>query len=606
MPEHSYPVNALSTLLIIFSIAGVLIPVFQKFRISPILGYLICGILVGPFGLSQLSDIFPPLSLLGISNPETIHLLGEFGIIFLMFMIGLELSLQRLMNMRRMVLGLGTLQIVMTAIVIAGVVSIFENHVKAAIIIGFSFALSSTAIVMQILKEQHQSNRSVGMTAFSILLMQDLAVVPLLVILGSLGETSQDQNIAVVLIQSLAIAVAVVIAMYIAGTKLLKPALSYLSLAKNPEWLVSLVFLLVIGCSALTQSIGLSAALGAFLAGLLIAETDFHHEVEIIIEPLKSLLLGIFFLSVGMNIDLQEIVQQPFWIPVSVLGLFIIKLLCLYPLARSFGIPKQTSMDVAVRMAQAGEFALLMLGMAIASNIIPSKDGQFFLLVATLSIFATPLLTKLSPFIIKKLKLNVPDPKDLEAGLFGSKDQPLLLIAGYGRVGRLVGSILEAQRIPFIAVEGNFERVKKLKKEGHRVIFADAKKIDIWKKLHTDSVRAILIAIDKPESSEIILRALRTEWPSIPIVVRTHDTGHMEKLYGLGASHAIPEALEASMMIAAKTMEALGIDEKTIDLEIEHAHQTAILQHADIESTSLMPETPEPSPVEDSEQKPQL
>ena len=589
MPDHAHALGSLSTVLIIFTIAGILVPIFQKFKISPILGYLICGLIIGPYGLTQLKDIIPPISHFTISDTSTVSLLGEIGIIFLMFMIGLELSLKRLLDMKKLVLGLGTAQILFTAIVISGIVLLFGNSIQTSIVIGFSFALSSTAIVMQLLEEQHQSNRSVGLVAFSILLMQDLAVVPLLVILGGLSAAGDGEPIIWVLLKSLAIAITVVVSIYMLGKKLLKPILGYLSLAKNPEWLISLVFLLAIGSAVLTQNLGLSAALGAFLAGLLVAETDFRHEVEIIIEPVKSLLLGIFFLSVGMQVDVLTIIEHPFWIPASVLGLFLLKTACLYPLARQFNIPKTTSMETSVRLAQAGEFALLMLGLAIASGIIPKHDGQFFLLVASLSIFMTPLLTKLSPVFIRKFHLNTNYLMENQDGIASSsdmrtKDLPIVLIAGYGRVGRLLGSLLEEQRIPFIAVEHNFEKVKLLKEQGHRVIFADARKIAIWRKLHVNSVKSIVIAIDAPDAAEMILKSLRTEWPNIPIIVRTHDTGHMDKLYSMGATHAIPEALETSMLIAAKTLSTIGIDEDVVELEIDHKRQSALLKHEDIET----------------------
>ncbi len=591
MQDHAHALGSLSTILIIFTIAGVLVPIFQKLRISPILGYLICGLIIGPFGLTQLKDILPVVNHFTISDISTVSLLGEIGIIFLMFMIGLELSLKRLLDMKKLVLGLGTAQILVTTLIIATIVLLFGNSIQTSIIIGFSFALSSTAIVMQLLEEQHQSNRSVGLVAFSILLMQDLAVVPLLVILGGLSNTGGGEPILFVLLKSLLIAVTVVTTIYIVGTKLLKPILSYLSLAKNPEWLVSLVFLLAIGGAVLTQSLGLSAALGAFLAGLLVAETDFRHEVEVIIEPVKSLLLGIFFLSVGMQVDVLTIIEHPFWIPASVLGLFLIKTICLYPLARQFKIPKTTSMETSVRLAQAGEFALLMLGLAIASGIIPKHDGQFFLLVASLSIFMTPLLTKLSPVFIRKLHLNtnyLMESQDITSSSdVRAKDLPIVLIAGYGRVGRLLGGLLEEQRIPFIAVEHNFEKVKLLKEQGHRVIFADARKIAIWRKLHVDSVKSIVIAIDSPDAAEMILKSLRTEWPNIPIIVRTHDTGHMDKLYSMGATHAIPEALEASMVIAAKTLSVIGLEAEKVELEIDHKRQTAILKHEDINPPNI-------------------
>lgn len=585
MTEHAHSLSNLSTVLIIFTIAGILIPVFQKIKISPILGYLICGLVIGPFGLAQLGNYFPAAQYFTISDFATVGLLGEIGIVFLMFMIGLELSIQRLFDMRKLVLGLGSAQIILTSLVISGVVIAFGNSLETALIVGVSFALSSTAIVMQLLKEHHLSNRTTGFVSFSILLMQDLAVVPLLVVLGALGmDKGGDNNLIYILLQSLLIATLVIVAMLMIGRKLIRPLLSYLSLAKNPEWLISLVFLLAIGGAVLTQSFGLSAALGAFLAGLLISETDYKHEIEVIIEPVKSLLLGIFFLSVGMQVNPNIILEHPFWIPASVIGLFLIKVACLYPLNRAFKLPKAKSMDVAIRMAQAGEFALVMIGISMASGIIAQDAGDFFLMVTILSIFMTPLLTRTSPYVIKKLHLNTPVPPfqipDIPVNY---NESPAVLIAGYGRVGHLIGSILEGLEVPFVAIEQNHEIVRNLRNTGQRVIFADARKIDIWKKFDIENVKAVIIAIDQPESSEMILQSLRREWPNLPIVVRTRDTVHMDQLFSMGATEAIPEALETSAVIASRTLTLMGFERGPIDLAIDRECQKAKLKHVDVE-----------------------
>lgn len=580
IPQTVHSFISLIPLLVIFAIAGIFVPLFQRLKLSPVLGYLICGVIIGPFGLALLNDEVPFLKNVTITDTVTVALIGEIGIIFLMFMIGLELSFRRLMDMKHLVLGLGSTQIIFTALIIASFVLLFDNSPEISILVGISFALSSTAIVMQLLGEHHQNNRPAGKVSFSILLMQDLAVVPLLVIIGALSLAEEGTSLPLVLGKSMMIALAVVGIIYFLGKKCLHPMLGYLSISKSPEWLLSLAIFLVLGVATITHGAGLSAALGAFLAGLLIAETDFRHEIEVIINPVKSLLLGIFFLSVGMMIDIRAIADYPIWIPASVIGLFIIKVMCTYLATRPFKIPQHVAVDTSVRLAQAGEFAFLILGLAMAGNLLPKEDGQFFLLVASLSMFATPFFTRLSPVILKFL----PAPAALQTELVDENlsDAPQILIAGYGRVGRLLGATLESKGIPYIAIENNFEKVRRLKDEGHRVIFADSRKIDIWKHLHGDTVKAIVIAIDNIEASELILKTLRAEWPLIPIIVRTHDTEHMEHLYALGATSAIPETLEASMKIAAKTLEAIGITEDDIESEIDRNRQSALLKHTDI------------------------
>ncbi len=580
---HSF--TNLIPLLIIFAIAGIFVPLFQRLKLSPVLGYLICGVIVGPFGAALFVDDIPFLSKFIISDTSTVSLIGEIGIIFLMFMIGLELSFRRLMEMRKLVVGLGSLQIAINAIAIALMVMLFDNSPIVSILVGISFSLSSTAIVMQLLSEQHQNNRPVGKISFSILLMQDLAVVPLLVIIGAMSLPDADTSLPFVLLRSVVIAVAVVGVIYVLGTKLLRPLLGILSISKSPEWLLSLAIFLAIGIAAITHSAGLSAALGAFLAGLLIAETDFRHEIEVMINPVKSLLLGVFFLSVGMMMDLRAMENNAFWIPASVVGLFVLKTICTYLATLPFNIKRSKAIEASVRLAQAGEFAFLILGLAVAGGLIPKEDQQFFLLVASLSMFCAPFFTKLAPTIIKLF----PAPSNAEYQSVNPEqdlsDSPKVLIAGYGRVGRLLGATLEARMVPYVAIENNFEKVKKLREQGHRVIFADSRKIDIWRHLNLDSVKVIVIAIDNAESSEMILKALRTEWPLIPIIARTHDTEHMERLYALGATSAIPEILEASMKIATEILETIGIDEYDIECEIERSRQTAMLQHTDTLST---------------------
>lgn len=578
---HSFA--SLIPLLIIFAISGIFVPLFQRLKLSPVLGYLICGIIVGPFGLALFAEKIPLLSKFLISDISTVSLIGEIGIIFLMFMIGLELSFRRLMEMRNLVLGLGSLQIIINALSIAMIVLLFENSPIVSVLVGISFSLSSTAIVMQLLGEQHQNNRPVGKVSFSILLMQDLAVVPLLVVIGAMSLADNDTSVIFILAKSLLIALVVVAAIYISGTKLLRPFLSILSISKNPEWLLSLSIFFAIGIATITHSVGLSAALGAFLAGLLIAETDFRHEIEVMINPVKSLLLGVFFLSVGMMMDLRTIAIHPFWIPLSVIGLFILKIACTYISTLPFRIKKSIAIETSVRLAQAGEFAFLILGLAGAGNLLSKEDQQFFLLVASLSMFFAPFLTKLSPFIVKIFtNLNTTDIPIENIEHHTPSDSPQVLIAGYGRVGRLLGATLEGKMIPYIAIENNFEKVKKLREQGHRVIYADSRKIDIWKHLHLESVKVIVIAIDNPDSSEMILKALRTEWPLIPIIARTHDTEHMEHLYALGATTAIPEILEASMKIATEILETIGINNHDIECEIERSRHMAMLQHTDI------------------------
>lgn len=372
-----------------------MVPLLQRCKISPVLGYLLCGIVIGPHGIASWVQGPQWIRHISIDDPETVHALGELGIIALMFMIGLELSLERLKDLRRYIFGLGASQILLTAVSIVIIASMFGNTMPAAILLGVSFALSSTAIVMKLLEERGLTHEPVGVLCFSVLLMQDLAVVPLLVLASSLGG-GESGNVIVSIAISLLIGCCAVLAIYWLGKKVIAPLLQSLSLSGNPEWLPACVVFVVIGCSALTYSVGLSFALGAFMVGLLIAETEFRQEVEEVLNPLKSLLLGIFFLSIGMMVNLMEVLRHPVLLLVAVLGIYSLKAIIIFPLCRLFGVGGKEAAEASVYLAPPGEFALLILGAGMVSGIMPVEDVQFFLLTTVLAMMLSPLLFRLA------------------------------------------------------------------------------------------------------------------------------------------------------------------------------------------------------------------
>lgn len=550
--------EVLSHILLFFGIAGIAVPLLQRLRMSPVLAYLLCGIIVGPFGLAALADDFSWLTAISIRDANTVHLLGELGIITLMFMIGLELSFNRLRELRRLIFGLGSLQILITGVVIFAVAMAFNNSTEAAILLGASFALSSTAIVMKLLEEKQITNQPLGTLCFSILLMQDLAVVPILVLASSFGDAS-SQGIWQALAIALGVGIITVLTIFVLGKRLLTPLLQSIGTSRNPEWLAAFTVFIVIACATITQAAGLSLALGAFMAGLLIAETEFKHEVEIIVAPLKGLLLGIFFLSVGMMINMAEIMRQPMLLTLAVSGIFFIKALVLFPLCLWFKIPKRQAAKATVYLSQPGEFALLILGAAMVSNLMPTADVQFFLLVTALAMMATPLVFKLAPMAGR-----------LACGLAGEPAQeeqlPLLnervvIIAGFGRVGKLIGHALAEQQISYVALDQNTDRVRALKKEGYRVIYGDARRIELWRRLHSGNIIVAVIAIDDHSAAHSILKSIRAEWPLLPVIVRAKDTADMNAFYDLGAKHVVAETLESSLSVARLVMRQIGTDD---------------------------------------------
>jgi CPA2 family monovalent cation:H+ antiporter-2 len=361
-----------------------------------VLGYLMCGVVIGPYGLVVFADTVPWLRSITIQDRRTVEILGELGIITLMFTIGLDLSLERLRQLRRYIFGLGSLQILLTATVIFAIARLFDNTVQAAVLMGASFSLSSTTIVRKLLEERNLSSGPVGILCLSVLLMQDLAVVPILLLTSSFSDT-QGGSVILAMASSLALGGVTLIGMYVLGRKVLAPLLHSASTGSSPEGLAAFVVFMVMGCAVLTDKAGLSLALGAFMAGLLIAETAFRHEVDVIIRPLKGVLLGIFFLSIGMMMDISEVLRHPILLLLSVVGLYALKAAILLPLCRGFQVPGRQAAEVAVYLAQPGEFALVILGVSMAAGLMPERDVQFFLLVIVLAMMLTPLLFKLAP-----------------------------------------------------------------------------------------------------------------------------------------------------------------------------------------------------------------
>lgn len=575
--DHAHHlVELLTNLLLFFGVAGLAVPLMQRLKLSPVLGYLVSGIIIGPSGLGAFAADYTWLSPLVIQETETVQILGELGIIALLFMIGLELSFRRLKELKKFVLGLGSAQILVTGIVITLIAMNFDNTVPAALVLGGALALSSTAIVVQLLREKHLFNRPVGVLCFSILLMQDLAVVPILIMATVLAST--DTSIGVLIGQSLALAIASVTLIYILGKRLLRPLMRTVSFTKNPEWLTAFMLFVVIACAAMTQTAGLSAALGAFLAGLLIAETEFRHEIELIIDPLKSLLMGLFFLSIGMMIDLRAIADTPVWILSSVIGIFCIKAAILYPLARVFGVEASQAIKASVMLAQPGEFAFLILSVGLASGLVPLENGQFFLLVVAVAMMLSPLLFNLAPYLARKLAGHItsyaPEEEQNQARY------PEVILAGFGRIGYQVGQVLERQQIMYRAIDTEISRVYKWQSQGYPVVYGDARRMEQWRLLRADKARVIIITIDNHVAAAEILKTIRKHWPNIPVLMRAEDTTDMERLYDLGAEYVVPEALESSLQLAGSALNALGLDKVDIDEAINANRQNAMLTHS--------------------------
>ncbi len=574
MDEHIH-IPYLREIVVFLIAAGVVVPVMHRLKVSPVLGYLVVGAVIGPYGLGLLAGAWPWLGHAVISDIAGVQKLAELGVIFLLFMIGLELSIDRLWTMRRLVFGLGSLQILVTGAIIALVAWEFGASPAASIVLGACLALSSTAIVMQLLIEQRRLGTMVGRSSFSILLMQDLAVVPILFVVGVLGA-KVGGNVGLDLAVALGKAVVVIAGVYLGGRLVLRPLMRLVAQAKSPEMFMAAILLTVIGTATITGLAGLSMALGAFLAGLLLAETEYRHEVEVDIEPFKGLLLGLFFISVGMGIDYRLIAAEPFWILVSVVGLFVIKSTVTASLCIAFGLPRHTSIEAGLLLGQGGEFAFIVVGLAMTLGLVGGEVGQFMLIVAGLSMLVTPFVASFASRLATAMEERVGGPAESERTAPTVDLEGHVVLAGFGRVGRTLAQVLERQTIPYLAVDADPATVHEARRAGRPVFFGDASRLDILARAHADHAAAIVVTMDDAAAVERIVQEVRVLFPALPIYARARDAAQAVRLTRVGATVAVPEAIEASLQLGGRVLAGFGFGEDAVNRLIDQQRATEL------------------------------
>ncbi|WP_144299414.1 cation:proton antiporter domain-containing protein [Elioraea rosea] len=541
---------------VVFLAAGALVvPLMHRLRLSPVIGWLAAGLVLGPHGVGGFAEAVPALGWISIAEWDAIAPLGAIGVLFLMFSIGLELSLERLKRMKLLVFGLGGAQVLASGAAIGLVAWGFGNPPGAATVLGACLALSSTAIVMQILIDQRRIATPVGHAALGVLLFQDLAVVPILVLVGVLGARAGENPLASLLASIVAGAVAVGL-ISLAGRLLLARLFRHAGRSSRPELFAAVALLAVLGAAWATEQAGLSAALGAFLAGLLIAETEFRHQVEADLEPFKGLLLGMFFMSVGMAIDLRALAAAPVLLPASVVGLIVLKAAVVFPLCLAFGLPRHVAAEVSLLLGQAGEFAFLVIALASRLELVSPATAQFMTLVAALTMGATPLLGGLA----RRLGLAITAAEasaEPEPGIAGH-----VIIAGYGRVGETIGRVLDAEGARWIALDLDAASVARHRAEGRPVFYADAARTEVLRRAGAGEARALVLTMDSAAAVQRALAAARRGWPDLAVVARARDSAQARRLGELGATAAVPEALEAALALAGGTLAALGLPDE--------------------------------------------
>lgn len=543
--------------LIILGIAGLIVPLFVRLGINSILAYLLVGVALSPAAVRFASTIFPAIESLGIASTNAMAPLAELGVVFLLFLIGLELSLERLLTMRRLVIGLGSLQILLSMGLIAAAVWMLGMPVPAAVTLGAALSLSSTAIVVQLLSDKKRLGSQTGRTSFAILLAQDLAVIPLLLLIGILGQQSGGpiwKLVAQALIQAV-VAVALIV---LVGRYALRPLLRLVAGVKGQDHFMAAVLLIAVGTGVAATLAGLSMALGAFVSGLMLAETEYRRAIEAIIEPFKGLLLGTFFLLVGMNIDLQGLLLAPVAVIAFSIALVAGKAAVLYGLARLFGLPRAPALETALLLGPCGEFAFVILGQAAGQGLLPDATSRQSLLIVALTMIATAPLARLGRKASLRFKSAAPLPSEaLIEPPSGLKSQ--VIVAGFGRVGKLIAEMLTEHRIASIAIDSDPELVARERRAGREVFYGDAANAAFLQKCGLADATALAITMDNPLRVDEVTRIARAERDDLKIVARARDERHAIKLYGLGVTEAVPETIEASLQLGEALLVEAGI-----------------------------------------------
>jgi CPA2 family monovalent cation:H+ antiporter-2 len=545
--------------LLFLALAGVLIPLLQRLRINQILGFLAVGAVLGPAGLGAHVDAFPALAWITFGRDAGMQALGELGVIFLMFLIGLELSGARMWALRGWVFGAGTAQVVLTTAVLGTAAWWLGATPRAAVVIGGLLALSSTAVVMQILNERRLMPTPQGQATFAILMLQDLAVVPLLLLVDLLAErapgTSPLLLVGTVTLKSV-IAIGLI---WLVGRRVVGPLFRTFAQRHQPEVFVALTLLVALSIAGITAAAGLSMALGAFLAGLLLAETEYRHEVEVTVEPFKGLLMGLFFMTVGMAVALDEVLRQPFAIAGAVLGLFLVKGLVNAAILRAGGLRTGAALEAGLLLGQGGEFAFVLIGAATAAAILDPAAGRFLVLVVSASLFLTPLVAHVGTILRRRTDaLRAAGDAELAEPL-GEDTAGHVIIAGCGRVGQLVADVLAREGVRFVAIEQDAHVVARLRRRGVPVVFGNAARPELLRKLRADTAAAVLVTMDQPAPAMHTVRGIRDEYPALPVYARSRDERHAHELRAAGATLVVPETLEAALQLAAASLGRVGM-----------------------------------------------
>jgi CPA2 family monovalent cation:H+ antiporter-2 len=549
MAASEFSTSGLSDALVILGAAGIVIPAFARIRITPVIGFILIGILVGPSGLGGMTDRLPWLNHLTISNPHAIEPFAELGIILLLFSIGLELSFRRLWGMRRLVFGVGAAELLVSAAVIGVAIHLTGLPWLAAFALGIALALSSTAVVLPLVG----TTTAVGRAAFAMLLFEDLALVPIVFALGAVGPNAEGVGGLLTILGSGAL---VVVGMLLLGRFVLPRLFAQAARTKSPELFLSVSLLVVIAASLATAAVGLSPIVGALVAGLLIAETEYHGEVEAMTAPFRGLGLGIFLITVGMSLDLSFILSAWPALLLGLVGVMLVKTIVTALLLRLHGKRQAVAAEASLLMASPSEMTLVVLGAASAAGLLATDTAAFWQIVTAMGLTVTPLLARLGRVAAQRLEgRGETGPQ----GLAPTHEEPRAVIIGFGRVGRLVAEMLGVHDKPYVGVDSDIDLVNVARAEGFPLIYGDASRPEFVDRLNLGHASALILTMDDPVQVVRLVKRVRAWCPDLTIVARARDPEHAAELYKAGATDAVPETLESSLQLSESVLVDLGI-----------------------------------------------
>ena len=539
--------NPLQPVLVLLAFAVLAVVVFRMLRLPPMLGYLLAGVVIGPHALGWIPE-----------TDETRHL-AEFGVVFLMFSIGLEFSLPKLLAMKRIVFGFGTVQVIVSIVLVMAIVWMLGLDWRIGLVLGGALAMSSTAIVIKMLAERAELNSIHGRQVIGVLLFQDLAVIPLLIIIPALAtEVDGDTNdFSLMLAIAIFKIITVLTFILFLGHKLMRPWFHLVARQKSSELFVLNVLLITLGLAWLTELAGLSLALGAFLAGMLISETEYRYQVEVDIKPFRDILLGLFFITIGMLLDMQVVMESFLWVFVILAALILLKMVVIAGFLRWYGADSGVAVRTGMNLAQAGEFGFVLLAQAGAMGLIESSVLQPVLAAMVLSMFVAPFLIEYSEPVVQRFYGSEWMYRAMQITSIASQTmvaQNHVIICGYGRSGQSMSRILEQESIPFIALDLDPQRIHEAASAGESVVYGDAARREVLIAAGLMRAKVLVISYADTVSALKILRHVQELRPELSVVVRTRDDSDIDLLKEAGATEVVAEIMEGSLMLASHAM----------------------------------------------------